>query len=929
MEQRKLVTVLFCDLVGSTELSGILEPELLRSIVLRYFDTARERIEGHGGTVEKFIGDAVMAVFGVPVVREDDARRGTAAALDIIAGLDELNVDLEESFGCRLAVRIGVNTGEVVATSAVGANENLVAGEVVNVAARLEQNAGPGEVLIGPVTRALLGSTADVEEVGALALKGKRDPVIAYRVHSVQTHADRTLPSDVPFVGRAAELGVLADRWAEVLQGRGQHLTISGEAGIGKTRLIQEWLPANAFVGAGRCHPYRDQASLAPLAQAVRGILDAAETQAGPHPAAAQVGTDGPALQLLRSGLLRDGAPGHSADATFHAVATVLTDLAATHPVVLVIDDLQWADRTLLEGITQLAESLKAARVMLVCAGRGLTDAAVTLHVTPLTPDESARLAAELVPVQAHGPTVLDRVIDRAEGNPLYLEQLVAMLDDGADPDTLPVTVTAVLAARIDALDAPDRVVLDAAAVVGRQFAANKAVTLAESSASVGELMRRGLVEPAARDYRFHSGLLRDVTYHGISKRRRADWHEQLAAQDATGHHLEQAYLHRHGLGMRDAHTSGLRCQAAEVLTSAARTALGRADLSWAEDLGSRALSLTRTDDPWWTTAAQVVAETRIATGDPATELLQQIIDIGDAKAAAHARLQLPASPKDRAETARQALPTFETENDHLGQARCLIRIAQEQQIQGNHAAAEQLLTNALTHAEAAPEQAMALGALGISLWHGPAQAAQATRRCRALLAEHDHDVIALTLNYPLANLLALQGEHDQAKTHLQAAERFARELGYAEAAIVGPLFAAGVAALAGRLDEAERLLRETLRQANGIESITATTRRELARILLRQGKPAEFTPADNLAAPEAADQLGIQARITQDPELAEEAVALALTTESPITQATAYLDLAATSGDGQAAERAEELFRGKGHVVGERIAARLRKAVR
>lgn len=175
MEQRKLVTVLFCDLVGSTELAGVLEPETLRSVVLRYFDMARQEIKAHGGTVEKFIGDAVMAVFGVPVVHEDDARRAATAALDMIASLAELNADLETSVGCRLAVRIGVNTGEVVTTTEQGANQNLVAGEVVNVAARLEQHAGAGEILIGPVTRALLGGSADVEVAGVLSLKGKRE----------------------------------------------------------------------------------------------------------------------------------------------------------------------------------------------------------------------------------------------------------------------------------------------------------------------------------------------------------------------------------------------------------------------------------------------------------------------------------------------------------------------------------------------------------------------------------------------------------------------------------------------------------------------------------------------------------------------------------------------------------------------------------
>ncbi|WP_439657417.1 AAA family ATPase [Lentzea sp. HUAS TT2] len=939
MEQRKLVTVLFCDLVGSTELSGVLEPELLRSIVLRYFDTARERIEAHGGTVEKFIGDAVMAVFGVPVVHEDDARRGTAAALDIITGLAELNADLEESFGCRLAVRIGVNTGEVVATSAVGANENLVAGEVVNVAARLEQNAGPGQVLIGPVTRALLGSAADVEEVGALALKGKRDPVTAYRVHAIRADSARTLPSDVPFVGRARELALLADRWAEVLAGRGQWITISGEAGIGKTRLIQEWLsglPSEVLVGAGRCHPYRDRASLTPLAQALRRIVDAAGRGEDPRPA----------HRVLQSGLLLDGAPGHSADSTYTAVAAVLADLAAERPVVLIIDDLQWAERMLLDGVARLAAAVRTSRVMLICAGRGLTDADVTLHVTPLSPEESALLAAELVPVQAHGASLLEKVIDRAEGNPLYLEQLVAMLDDGADPDTLPVTVTAVLAARIDALEAPDRVLLDAAAVVGRQFGAGEASTLAESDASVTvpELMRRGLVEPVLeQDYRFHSGLLRDVTYNGISKRRRADWHEQLAGQDraaaVTGHHLEQAYLHRHGLGMRDAHTGELRGQAAKALTSAARTALARADLSWAENLGSRALAHSTKDDPWWTAAAQIVAETWLATGrtDDGAALLRDITEIGDEVATAHARLQLAtvdSRPGSRAEIARQVLPVFEAASDRLGGARCLIRLAQEQQILGAHAAAEQMLTEALQHAaaaQAAPEHAMALGAIGISLWHGPVAAPEAVRRCRALLAEHDHDVVALTLSYPLANLLALQGLDDGARGRLAAADRFAAELGYAEAAIFGPLFSAGVEALAGRLPSAERLLRETLRLCRqvGDPGLIATASRDLARVLLRQGKPAEFSPIEGLAAPEAADQLGILALAGDDADLARQAVELAVTTESPITQATAYLDLATVSGDQAAAERAAELFRAKGHVVGMRAAARFREAVR
>lgn len=981
VEQRKLVTALFCDLVGSTELSGVLEPETLRAVVLRYFDTMRGRIEAHGGTVEKFIGDAVMAVFGVPVVHEDDARRAAAAALDMVAALAELNADLQRDVGCVLAVRIGVNTGEVVTTAEEGTNENLVSGEVVNVAARLEQRAGPGEILIGPITRGLLGATATVEPVGELSLKGKRDTVSAFRLRAVgppvATLTDR---SDDPFVGRATELARLREVWSSVSGGHGgRQVVVHGDAGIGKTELLREWLatlPADgALVGFGCCHPYRDQPSLTPVAQALRQVLDTATG----HGLLTGHTRDGAAYRELYSGLLRDGTPGRSADSTCAALATVLADLAGARPVVLVLDDLHWADPMLLDAMAALADRLHAERVLLVGAGRvvGTADTPfgtlpeLDLGLAPLSPAESAQLLAGLVELQPHDATGLASVTDRAEGNPLFLRQLLAMLDDGTGTGELPATVTAVLAARVDALPRDERATVDAAAVAGRQFQPRIAQELAGTSpAALHELVRRGMVESVVGqepDYRFGSGLLRDVAYRSISKRRRADWHELLgraptASEPAmAGHHLEQAYRHRCELGLRDERTETLRAAAARMLTDAGRVALARADLSWSADLSGRAIGLSTTDDTWWTDAAQCLGETWLAVGrfDEGSDLLRDVAVVaaatGDRLAEQHALLRLAAldsrpGPFSAAAAARSALPVFEAYDDRLGLARAHVRLAQEQQFLGAHRTAEGLLTVALEHATAAgatAEHAMALGALGMSLWHGPTPAAEAVRRARTLLDTYGRDqgAVVVTLGYPLAGLLALQGLDGAALDCLATANRCASSLGFAEATVLDPLFTAGVEAHAGRLRPAERLLRLAIHQCEtaGDPRLAAAASRDLARVLLRLGeRPGpDLLDADTVAEQpaEAADQLGVLAMteaLGGDADralrLTERAVAAAEATDSPTTRATAQLDRARTcltlgrsAVAVDAADHAARLFADKGHVVGVRHATSVR----
>ncbi|NBM20205.1 adenylate/guanylate cyclase domain-containing protein, partial [Streptomyces sp. GC420] len=424
-DERKPATVLFCDLVGSTALSEALDPEILRTVTLRYFAAMSERIEAHGGTPEKFIGDAVMAVFGVPVVREDDARRALAAALGMREALAGLNAELETSPGIRLNIRIGVNTGEVVAGSDTTARQALVSGETVNVAARLEQNAGPGEILIGRRTLLAAGPTVVVEEAGPLSLKGKSERVPAYRLLALGADDPELLRRfDVPFVGRRDELAALDRALGSTADGP-MILRITGEAGVGKTRLVREWLSGRArrgdapVHGSGRCRSYGEHGTLAPLADAVRGLLASTGSTAAAAPevlappatpaapetpsasparaaarAAAAVSTataraaSAPsravrpspdaaadreaddAMTLLAGGLLRDGTPNAPFEDMCAALATVLRRAARHRPVLLAFDDWHWAAPLLERALARLHALLGGAAVLTLCLGR-------------------------------------------------------------------------------------------------------------------------------------------------------------------------------------------------------------------------------------------------------------------------------------------------------------------------------------------------------------------------------------------------------------------------------------------------------------------------------------------------------------------------------------------------------------------------------
>ncbi|MDQ2959364.1 MAG: AAA family ATPase, partial [Actinomycetota bacterium] len=671
LEERRVVTIVFCDLVGSTTLSGQLDPEVLRTITLRYFELMRTSLQAHGGTVEKFIGDAVMAVFGVPTMHEDDARRALAATLDMSAALAVFNLELTTSLGIRLDVRIGVNTGEVIATADPAAGQALVSGEVVNVAARLEQHAEAGQILLGEQTVRAAGAAAIVESTGPLLLKGKAEPVLGYRLLGLQADDPELLRRfDLPFIGREqelAELNLVLDR---VARQRSCHLVnLYGEAGIGKTRLIRTWRqhldPATVRLGSGRCRPYGDTGTLIALADAVEQLLASAAGE--PLPAEA--------LEVLASGLIKDGTPNPSVSETVTALAVVLTELARRTSVVLVIDDCQWAPSVLLDVLDELAEYLDHEAVLLLCAARpDLLDHrpgwgsgrlnANSLVLQGLSGDESALLATEFAEVSAHDSQTCERILERAEGNPLHLEQLFASLTSDGNRGPLPPTVYALLAARIDALDPSARLLLDLAAIIGREFDATGLRTLTDTAEdctpTLRELSRRRLIEPlrgrtGSRHYRFSSGLIQEVAYKGMAKRVRSERHERFARclQAADGAiaevagHLERAYRYRAELGVTDASCETLRTSAASQLGVAGATALSHADLCWAQDLLSRAVALLRPDEPSWPPIAQRLAEVQLALGrrDEALLLLPVVLETAtrsqDQPTAAHARLQL------------------------------------------------------------------------------------------------------------------------------------------------------------------------------------------------------------------------------------------------------------------------------------------------
>ena len=650
-EMRKVVTIVFSDLKGSTSLGEALDSEALREVMTRYFDAMRGELERHGGVIEKFIGDAVMAVFGLPRLHEDDALRAVRAAAGMQAALEELNEELQRVYGVQLANRTGVNTGEVVAGDP-STGQRLVTGDAVNVAARLEQAAGEREVLLGELTYRLVRDDVQVEEVEPLELKGKSEPVPAYRLLGVRETSDESARRTAPLVGREEELAELVAALDAAATSRSAQLvTILGDAGVGKSRLTSEFLGASAppaLAIAGRCLAYGDGITFWPVAEAVRAVSgivndDDASDAMSKLAALADPAGDGVTARLASAlGLSIDPFP---VEELFWAVRRLLTYLAADRPVIFVVEDIHWAEATMLALIEHLIQACEAP-VLILCPTRPelLEDApewstggrATRILLEPLDAEDSKSMIEGLLGGGSLDPAVLERVVTASEGNPLFAEQLLRMLvdervvelDDGAWRFTgelseinVPPTIQALLASRLDTLESSERSVIEPASVVGYVFPEEAVTALAppEVAPRVGTelatLAHKHLVRPvedgADRAHRFHHIMIRDTAYDGILKRARADLHTRFVGwadlanrdrgvefEEILGYHLEQAWRYLSELGPLDERGREIGEDGASRLASAGRRAFARGDIPAAATLLGRAAALLPDNHP-------------------------------------------------------------------------------------------------------------------------------------------------------------------------------------------------------------------------------------------------------------------------------------------------------------------------------------------
>jgi class 3 adenylate cyclase len=658
-EARKVVTVVFADVTGSTGLGENRDPESLRAIMGRYFEAMRDVLERHGATVEKFIGDAVVAVFGVPTLHEDDALRAVRATIDMHAALATLNEALSSERGVELQIRIGVNTGEVVVGNP-RAGGSFATGDAVTVAQRIQSAAEPGETLIGDSTWRLVREAVTTGEPREVRVKGRAEPVTVRSLRGVDQTAEaihRRVGG--PMVGRERELGILRTAYERaVAERRCVLVTVLGTAGVGKSRLTHEFLSETrpeATVVRGRCLPYGQGITWYPIAELLRSAVglddeaDPGDVLARLRGRLAGMADEDTILERLAEplGIAREPAP---IEELFWAVRRFLERLADEAPTIVVIDDIHWADSTVLDLVEHLADWIHGVPLLLLALARpelldvrqgwgGGKPDATTFLLEPLPADQTDQLVEALFEGASVPETARRRIAASADGNPLFAEQVIEMLlDDGVvrrrpdgtfevgeldrlDAIAVPPTIQALLAARLDRLSDLERRTIERASVVGKEFAQREVSELTPAdgrSAVPGQLMalvRKELIRPERRrddggeSFRFRHLLIRDAAYDSLPKAERADLHERFAnwlessageriaeRDEIVGYHLSQARAYRLALGPDDATTQALALRAGRKLLGAGQRAAARDEFGPAERLLREAEQLLTRD---------------------------------------------------------------------------------------------------------------------------------------------------------------------------------------------------------------------------------------------------------------------------------------------------------------------------------------------
>ena len=793
-DRRKVVTALLCDVTSSTAGSEELDPEALHAVMTRCWGELQAVVKRHGGTVEKPIGEAMMAVFGIPTVREDDALRAVRAAAEIRERLPIV----ADTVGVSLGFRAAVNTGLVL----VGEGENLTIGGPVDIAARLEQAAASGEILLGEETLRLVRDAVRVVPREPLVAKGRSVPVRAFRLLGVDPLAPAMKRHmEVPLVGRGRELGVLSVAWQRTVDDSSCHLfTLLGAAGVGKTRLVSELFSSigeAAAVLSGRCLPYGDGITFWPLIEALSSVADRAQDLVG---------------RLHRGGV---AAP----EELFFEVRRLLELLAVERPVILHVDDLQWAESMLLDLLDHVADLSRGAPVLLLCSARPelLDDRpvwgggklnATTLLLEPLPAHDCEQLIDHLG--NGLGPDARARTIAASEGNALFLEEMVAFARERGTVE-VPSTIQALLAARLERLPSGERELLERGAIEGEVFhrAAVRALAsepvAAKAEVHLAGLVRKDLIRPhpptmEGDAFRFRHLLIRDAAYAGLSKASRAALHEQFGDwlehnarelpefDEIAGWHLEQAVRFRDELG-RDRHP-GLTGRAAEHLHAAGRRAAARSDATAARKLLERAHTLA--------------CDVEVLGARIAVDLAEQLIEADDLtrvdkllataervpETAAQSRLTrfewlFIAQPEEAMRTIESALPRIlkqlSDDGDELGLARAhLVAVLIHWSACRAALAAEQALL-AAQHAACGGDEGLRSRALGMyvaALQFGPRTAHTVGEELDLIERDDPAPYVAASVKAVRADLARLAGSFDDARTLVREAIEEFRAMG-------------------------------------------------------------------------------------------------------------------------------------------------------
>jgi class 3 adenylate cyclase/tetratricopeptide (TPR) repeat protein len=909
--ERKLATVLFADLVASTEFVAGQDPEVTRRRVTTFFDGVRRCIETHGGTVEKFAGDAVMAAFGIPLSHEDDAERAVRAAL----GIRDLVKDL------GLQARVGIEAGEVVVDET---DSTFATGEAVNVAARLQQAAAAGEILVGDSAYRLTQGSIEVEDAGPLELRGFRKPIAAYRALAALDGQPALPKISAPFFGRESELDLLENTLMRTIRDRRPHVfTVYGEPGVGKSRLIREFLAGveGATILSGRALPYGEGVTYWPLAEMVKsaaGITDDDPMETAKQKLIECCGDEAIAELLgLASGVMEavEGERGQPEIAW--AAREFADELADVQPLIMVFEDIHWAEEPLLELIDHLAQWVRERALLILCLARpelldvrpgwgGGRVRSTAIELEPLGRNDSEALAEALLKEHHLSDHVRTRLLDKTEGNPLFVEETVRMLlEEGADgEDRIPDSLQAMIAARIDRLPAGAKIVLQRGSVIGRTFWAGAIDHLSpeydsdELEDMLDDLLLRDFLTREERStisgesaFRFKHVMIREVAYSGLSKSGRAEYHTRFAEWlreradkellEIRAYHLDQACVLYAELDGRP--PEELARTAAKALEAAGKRALSLESNQSARKLLLRAAELEPTlqrrflaaraasqlgDLPVVRDEMSVIAEEAAAAG--ARDLQSRALT-----ALSETVASLDGELGRAAELADEALAVVESD-DHEGRFRALDRRARIARWLGRLAEAEEFEQQALEAAQAAGrkdlEARAALQLAGIHIGRMEEDKAEPLIDRALELAEHSGNIVARAgAAQSKGTLLRVRGDYEQAEGWLTKALDL-----YREAASVSEIAWTSrqlgiVAWETGNSAKAEKLLRESIRLLAPMRErgTLCESQRYLAQLLLQQGR-LEEAEKYALAARETVSAEDIVSRATTRVALAQ-----------------------------------------------------------